>query len=121
MHAAGTIGGIANNGKGVVGVCQSGIKLISAKFLGSSGGYISDAVLAMDYLYDLKTRYGLNLVATSNSWGGGGYSSAFASALARHEAAGILFIAAAGNGKLLEFVPQCRSHNHDRFSVALTC
>lgn len=69
-HVAGTIGAVGNNGQGVVGVCQSGVKLISAKFLGGSGGSGSTtgAVNALYYLLDLKTRHKLNLVATSNSW-----------------------------------------------------
>lgn len=65
---AGTIGGVGNNSIGVVGVCQSGIKLISAKFLGKNGGTTVDAISALDYLLDLKNRHNLTLVATSNSW-----------------------------------------------------
>jgi subtilisin family serine protease len=42
-------------------------------------------------------RHGLNLVATNNSWGGGGFSQALKDAIDRADAAGILFIAAAGN------------------------
>jgi len=67
-HCAGTIGAVGNNGKGVVGVCQSGVKIISMKFIGPRGGYDSNAILALDYLLELKTQYNLNLVATSNSW-----------------------------------------------------
>ena len=69
-HVAGTIGAVGNNGQGVVGVCQSGVKLISTKFLGGSGGSgsTSGAVAALYYLLDLKTRHNLNMVATSNSW-----------------------------------------------------
>ena len=51
----------------------------------------------MDYFTDLKTRSGINLVATSNSWGGGGFSQGLADAIERANAAGILFVAAAGN------------------------
>lgn len=40
------MGAVGNNGLGVVGVCQTGLKVISAKFLGT-GGYLSDAVLAL--------------------------------------------------------------------------
>jgi len=54
-------------------------------------------VKAVDYYTDLKARHGINLVATSNSWGGGGFSQALADAIARANTAGILFIAAAGN------------------------
>ena len=96
-HVAGTIGGVGGNGKGVAGVCWSGIKMISAKFLGRRGGSTANAIKAVDYITDLKTRHGLNIVATNNSWGGGGFSQALQDAIERANQAGILFIAAAGN------------------------
>jgi subtilisin family serine protease len=95
-HVAGTIGGVGGNGKGVAGVCWS-IKLFNAKFLGRNGGTTANAVKAVDYMTDLKVRHGINLVATSNSWGGGGFSQALQDAIERANTAGILFIAAAGN------------------------
>ena len=95
-HVAGTIGGVGGNGTGVAGVCWS-VKLMDAKFLGRRGGTTANAVKAVDYFTDLKTRHGINLVATSNSWGGGGFSQALYDAIARANTAGILFIAAAGN------------------------
>ncbi|MFM7067187.1 MAG: S8 family serine peptidase [Gammaproteobacteria bacterium] len=98
-HVAGTIGGKGNNGLGVVGVNWD-VTIISAKFLGPTGGSTSDAVRAIDYLTDLKRRHGLNLVATNNSWGGGGYSQALLDAINRGGDAGILFIAAASNDAL---------------------
>jgi hypothetical protein len=67
LQVAGTIGAVGNNGEGVVGVCQRGVKIIPAKFLGPYGGYTSDAVAALYYLLDLKTYANVNLVATSNS------------------------------------------------------
>jgi subtilisin family serine protease len=66
-HVAGTIGATGNNGVGVVGVCQRGVKIIPAKFLGADGGSTAGAVNALYYLLDLKNRYNLNMVATSNS------------------------------------------------------
>ncbi len=96
-HVSGTVGARGNNGTGVAGVCWSGIKLISAKFLGRAGGTTADAIRAVDYITDLKTRHGLNIVATNNSWGGGGYSISLYDAIERANAANILFIAAAGN------------------------
>ncbi|MFC0679668.1 S8 family peptidase [Lysobacter korlensis] len=95
-HVAGTIGGVGGNGKGVAGVCWQ-VKLINAKFLGRNGGTTANAVKAVDYMTDLKTRHGLNMVATSNSWGGGGFSQALQDAIERANTANILFIAAAGN------------------------
>ncbi|HZH44941.1 MAG TPA: S8 family peptidase [Lysobacter sp.] len=96
-HVAGTIGAAGGNGKGVAGVCWSGIKMISAKFLGRRGGTTANAIKAVDYITDLKTRHGLNIVATNNSWGGGGFSQGLQDAIERANRAGILFVAAAGN------------------------
>lgn len=95
-HVSGTVAGAGGNGKGVAGVCWSAT-LISAKFLGKRGGTTANAVLAVDYITDLKTRHGLNLPATNNSWGGGGFSQALEDAITRAGNADILFIAAAGN------------------------
>jgi subtilisin family serine protease len=95
-HVAGTIGGVGGNGAGVAGVCWN-VKLLSAKFLGRNGGTTANAVKAVDYFTDLKTRHGLNLVATNNSWGGGGFSQALQDAIGRANDANILFVAASGN------------------------
>ena len=96
-HVAGTIGGVGGNGIGVVGMNWE-VKLIPAKFIGPNGsGYVSNAIAAIDYINDLKTRHSLNIVATSNSWAGGGYSWALRDAINRGGDRGILFIAAAGN------------------------
>lgn len=95
-HVAGTIGGVGNNGIGVSGVCHS-VKLINAKFLGRNGGTTANAIAAVDYMTDLKARHNLNMVATNNSWGGGGFSQGLKDAITRAGNANILFIAAAGN------------------------
>ncbi len=96
-HVAGTIGAVGGNGIGVAGVCWN-VKIISAKFLGSNGGTTANAILAVDYITDLKIRHGLNIVATNNSWGGGGFSQGLQDAIERANQANILFVAAAGNG-----------------------
>jgi subtilisin family serine protease len=95
-HVSGTIGA-KSNGTGVVGVNWN-VTLISGKFLGRNGGTTADAIKAVDYFTDLKTRHGLNIVATNNSWGGGGFSQGLLDAINRGGDAGILFVAAAGNG-----------------------
>ncbi|MEJ8757458.1 S8 family peptidase [Pontibacter sp. H259] len=95
-HVAGTIGAV-NDGKGVVGVNWN-VTMISLKFLGRRGGTTANAVKAVDYLTDLKTRHGMNVVASNNSWGGGGFSQALYDAVNRANAKEILFVAAAGNG-----------------------
>ena len=94
-HVAGTIGGVGGNGVGVAGVCHQ-VKLMGAKFLGNRGGTTANAIKAVDYFTGLKAK-GVNIVATNNSWGGGGFSQGLADAIERANSAGILFIAAAGN------------------------
>jgi subtilisin family serine protease len=93
-HVAGTIGGVSNT-VGVVGVNWN-VKMISCKFLGSNGGTTANAVKAVDYVTALKNK-GINIVASNNSWGGGGFSAALHAAISRANTAGVLFIAAAGN------------------------
>jgi hypothetical protein len=68
-HVSGTIAAKGGNGLGVAGVCWK-VQLISAKFLGSSGGTTANAIKAVNYLTNLKTKKGLNIVASNNSWGG---------------------------------------------------
>ena len=97
-HVSGTIGGIGGNGVGVVGINWN-VGIVSAKFLGPSGGSLANAVKALDYFTGLKTRHPeLQIVATNNSWGGGGYSQALHDAIIRAAKQEILFVAAAGNG-----------------------
>ncbi|MBI5021847.1 MAG: S8 family serine peptidase [Ignavibacteriales bacterium] len=98
-HVAGTIGAKGGNALGVVGVCWN-IQIISGKFLGKQGGSTTNAILALDYFTDLKSRHGLNIVATNNSWGGGAYSLALQDAIERSNQANIVFVAAAGNSTL---------------------
>lgn len=95
-HVSGTIGAVGGNGIGVAGVCWN-VKIINAKFLGPNGGTTANAIKAIDYMVDLKTRAHINLVALNNSWGGGGYSQALKDAINRANAADILFVVAAGN------------------------
>jgi len=95
-HVAGTIAAVGNNGTGVAGMCWNA-KFIVAKFLGRNGGTTANAIKAVDYITDLKSKRGVNLVATNNSWGGGGFSQALQDAIERANQFNILFIAAAGN------------------------
>lgn len=94
-HVSGTIGAKANR-KGVVGINWN-VTLISGKIFGSAGATTANAIKAVDYFTDLKTRHRINIVATNNSWGGGGFSQGLEDAISRANAADILFVAAAGN------------------------
>lgn len=95
-HVAGTIGGVGGNGQGVAGVNWN-VTMVSLKFLGTGGGTTANAVKAIDYLTDLKTRHGMNVVTSNNSWGGGGFSQSLLDAITRGAQQQILFVAAAGN------------------------
>jgi subtilisin family serine protease len=95
-HVAGTIGAVGNDGRGVVGVNWE-VSILPLKFLDDWGfGSTAGAIAALNYAAVLRSA-GVNIVATNNSWGGGGYSSALRTVIARHNEAGILFVAAAGN------------------------
>lgn len=93
---SGTIGA-KGNGSGVVGINWH-VTIISCKFLGRNGGTTANAVKALDYLNDMKSRHNMNIVASNNSWGGEGFSQALYDAINRANSRNILFVAAAGNG-----------------------
>ncbi|MFC1896682.1 S8 family serine peptidase, partial [Thermodesulfobacteriota bacterium] len=90
-HCSGTIGAAGNNSTGVVGVSWD-VSIMALKFLDSNAsGYTSDAITCIDY----AVNNGAHVL--SNSWGGGGYSQSLKDAIEAANAAGLLFIAAAGN------------------------
>jgi subtilisin family serine protease len=90
-HVSGTIGAVGNNALGVAGVNWS-VKIMALKFLSANGsGYTSSAIAALDY----AVSHGAKI--SNNSWGGGGYDSALATAIGRAQTAGHIFVAASGN------------------------
>jgi subtilisin family serine protease len=98
-HVAGTIGAMGGNNVGVAGVSWN-VELVGLKFLDASGsGSTANAVKALDYFTAASkvAISGENFVATNNSWGGGGASTALQDAITRSAQSDILFIAAAGN------------------------
>ncbi len=99
-HVAGTIGAAGNNGTGVTGVNWQ-VSIMALKFLDASGsGTTSAAIAAINYATKMRRDFGVNIVATNNSWGGGGFSSSLQNAINAGGSAGILFVAAAGNDGL---------------------
>src|SRR5438093_448960 len=95
-HVSGTIGALGNNGVGVAGVNWT-VRIMACKFLDASGsGTIGDAIDCLEYVKLMKDR-GVNVVATNNSWGGGGFSQSLLDAIEAHLQRGILFVVAAGN------------------------
>ncbi|MEO3679860.1 S8 family serine peptidase [Rheinheimera sp. FR7-31] len=95
-HVAGTIGASGDNGVGVVGVNWN-VTLLPCQFLGPTGGSTAGAIECINYFTDLKLNHGVDIKATNNSWGGGGYSETLRAAIQSGGDAGILFIAASGN------------------------
>ena len=93
-HVAGTIGAAANNGIGIVGVSWN-VKIIPIKFL-DPFGTTTAAIRSVTYVTTLREQ-GVNVIASNNSWGGGGYSQALFDAIEGGGEAGVLFVAAAGN------------------------
>lgn len=90
-HCAGTIAGEGNNNVGVVGVCWKA-QIMAMRFLGPDGsGATSDAVKCIDW----AVANGAHIL--SNSWAGPDNSVELSAAIARAEAKGVLFVAAAGN------------------------
>jgi len=85
-HVAGTIAAVLNNVEGIAGIAQ--VKIMCLKFLGPSGGWTSDAILAIQYAADKGVKL------SNNSYRGYDYSQALKDAIA---ASGMLFVAAAGN------------------------
>jgi subtilisin family serine protease len=94
-HVAGTIGAVGGNGIGVSGVSPD-VSLISVGAFRNLSGTTADVITALDYVTKLRTKLGIDIVATNNSWGGPG-SRALLDAIKRGGDAGILFVAAAGN------------------------
>jgi subtilisin family serine protease/fibronectin type 3 domain-containing protein len=90
-HVAGTIAGVGNDGRGVAGVNWNA-RIMPLKFLDWFGsGTTDDAISAILYAASKGAH------VTNNSWGGGEFSQALYDAIAQADAAGSLFVAAAGN------------------------
>lgn len=99
-HCSGTIGGIGNNGIGITGICWR-VRIMALKFIGSSGtGYTSGAIECINYVIMMKNDYGIDIKVINNSWGGSNFSQALYDAIEAAKAAGILFVASAGNSSL---------------------
>ena len=100
-HTAGTIGASGNNGYGITGVNWN-VSMMGLKFIGANGqGLTSDAINAINFAVQAKSTFasvnGADVRVLSNSWGGGGFSQALLDAINNANAAGALFVAAAGN------------------------
>jgi hypothetical protein len=90
-HAAGIIGAIVNNSRGIAGVNWD-VKIMPIKFIASDGfGTFESAASSIEY----ATTMGADII--SNSWGIGEYNQDVKDAVSAANELGILFIAAAGD------------------------
>jgi len=100
-HVAGTIGATGDNGIGISGVAQE-VSLMALKVLDANGsGNWSNALRAINYTTMMKGRFGVNVRATNNSYGGTSMDTVtqklFTEAINAGGSQDILFVAAAGN------------------------
>jgi hypothetical protein len=98
---AGSIGAVGNNGSGVVGINWA-TSIMALKFMDAAGnGYVSDVINAIEFAMQVKQEFAAtgdaDIRVLNNSWSGGGFSVALSDAVQRAGAAGMLFVAAAGN------------------------
>ena len=98
-HCAGNVAARGNNGKGVAGVAPEA-KIMAIRFLTEKGeGTTADAIKSIDYAVANGAK------VLSNSWGSegedpadGANNQALRDSITADQNAGVLFIAAAGNG-----------------------
>lgn len=90
-HVSGTLGAVGNNGIGVAGVAWKA-QIMAVKFLSAgASGNLSDAIAGIEYALDNGA------MILNNSWGGGGFDHGLFSVVLDSDAAGTIFVAAAGN------------------------
>ena len=101
-HVAGTIAATGDNGVGVTGVNWSG-EIMSLRFLDENNqGSTDQAIMAINYATMMREEHNVNVLLTNNSWGYRGSSdSNLRAAIQASDDAGMLFVAAAGNGDAL--------------------
>ena len=74
-HCAGIIAAAANNQKGISGINTSNVKIMALKFLDEYGSGTTEGALgAYDYM-QRAIKFGTNVIACNNSWGGVGDSA----------------------------------------------
>ena len=97
-HVSGIIGAVGNNALGVAGINWQ-VSIMPLRFQDNYGiGNTGGAIAALNYAAMMRRDFGINIVVTNNSWGGGtGLSELLREAIRANGEAGITFVAAAGN------------------------
>jgi hypothetical protein len=96
---SGVIAASGNNAVGVSGVNWTG-SIMGLGFMDAKGnGSVSNAIRAIEFAIQAKKALGdaANIRVLNNSWGGSGSSQALLDQILKAQAAGMLFVAAAGN------------------------
>ncbi|MFN7844870.1 MAG: S8 family serine peptidase, partial [Pirellula sp.] len=95
-------GAIGNNARGVTGVNWRS-SIMSLKFLDESNqGDLASAIAAVNYATMMRSQFQTNVRVLNNSWGQpGGFNPLLKNTIDAAGNAGILFVAAAGNGNIL--------------------
>ncbi len=96
-HVTGILGAVGNNGIGIAGVNWN-VKIMALRNLGTNGGTTAAAIESIDYATRMRLQYGVNVVVSNNSWGGGPYNPFLEDAFRAGINAGIVPVMAAGNG-----------------------
>ncbi len=109
-HVAGVVGARLNNSLGTVGVAPE-VKIMALRFIGEKGqGDSAGAIKAIDYAVANGAR------VINASWGSEGEEEgddALREAIQRAEAKGVVFVAAAGNGRVNQTTMQGEGFNND--------
>lgn len=93
-HVSGTIGAVGNNSLGIAGLMWN-VKIMPLKVLNAEGeGAVSDEIAAIQY----AITKGAKIINASFEGNSSSKSNAEMDAISAANAAGILFVAAAGNG-----------------------
>jgi len=96
-HVSGTIGATGNNATGVVGVNWD-VSLMGAKIFPDA--FSSVVLAAVNYVTIMRQSYGINITAINASYGSTFFSQAEKDSIAATNAAGVVFVAAAGNSNV---------------------
>lgn len=97
-HVAGVIGAKGNNSTGIAGIMWLS-NMMALKVCDANGSCdVGAEIAAIEYAIDMKNNHGVNVRVMNASFGGGGYEPNEYDAISEANAAGLLFIAAAGNG-----------------------
>ena len=107
-QCAGLIAAAGNNGLGITGVAWDGAQIMALRFINGNSGSITDAIKCIDYAVNKGAK-------VINASYGGMYSPSRTEmeAIQRAETAGVIMVAAAGNGTDEPYTDQNGNSQYD--------